>query len=343
MRKSERLRFLAGHLLDGSNASEIADVIPLACETLTIGALARGKLNNCGNALPEDMVSFFQEVVSRNRMRNCRLLAQLEEAATALNEAGIVPILQKGIALLVAAPHTVETRMNSDLDLIVPKRDFATACMVLSGLGYRRMQVEARDPSPFGRERDVGMIDLHSAPRGSERHHGNSLVALHSQVTKFGRSEVLVPSPTLQLLYLFLHDQFHDLDYFRGNFDLRHALDIVELVEGATAVEWGVLNSILDTTMAKNALASQMYVTGVLFRNTMLTRQFGTWPARIQHARIMLQLDHAFLAPLMSVATAVCEFRLHWFAAQGDEPKALIGLARRRMQRLFRQRANSKV
>lgn len=107
------------------------------------------------------LVAAYQQHLDRRTM----LSDQLKSALSALNKAGIVPLLLKGsFHLTLTKPAWHEARSMRDLDILVPPSDAERAYRVLMDLGYRPDQ----DLMPFDRHLPelwlvggAGTVELH--------------------------------------------------------------------------------------------------------------------------------------------------------------------------------------
>jgi hypothetical protein len=234
-------------------------VLALANQSLVTPQLAAAVRHGALQPPPE-AARFLDEVLSRNRERNRRLWRQLMDALDALGAAGITPTALKGAALWLWSGGPRD-RLMSDLDLLVQPGEAETAIEALTSAGFGLAQ---RRPGPLvhvvaelGRPQDAGLIDLHQRPPGPP-----GLVAAVDFGSRCGEREVegrrvRVPDAAVQLLHLMLHDQFHDGDFWRGGFDLRHHLDTVRLASDLDAADEAWLAGACGTPLSRTALAAQ--------------------------------------------------------------------------------------
>jgi Uncharacterised nucleotidyltransferase len=270
-------------------------------------ALAR---SGAAPSLPDDVHGFLREVSERNRERNRRLSHQLTEALQALNDAGIEPILLKGAAVWASSGRGLTfNRILSDLDLLVKPVEVERALDALAKAGFpcvaRHSWRESHAVATLGRPTDVGHIDLHQRPPGPLGIADiRDVDSFCTQISWFG-ARARVPAPALQILYLVLHDQFHDGDYWRGGFDLRHLIDIAELSRAPQPVDWLMLDALCKTSLVRNVLRTQLLAVEQ-FLGAAVPPDFinGRW-VRFQHQRHMWQFAYPGIsAPLALVGMA---------------------------------------
>lgn len=321
-------------------------IIALANKTLCSPA-ASSRLGDAGcfPELPSDVGMFFSEIERRNGERNDRLMAQLDEAATVLNAAGVSPILLKGTAWLAhAPPERRAARMLADIDLMVPADNFLSMIDQLRGIGYR---LETPEPQPgvaavLSRPQDAATIDLHSG-YGSVNmlfYRFDDLARQATALTLSGGA-VLLPSPVACTAILLLHDQLKGRDYLRGRIDLRHLLDIQSFADHFDEADWEELNQLFRSGYARNAMRTQLLTARKLLGMEVpraLTR--GT-RARLQYVRRLIQLRWPGLAPsltflsLLDPSYLLARRTARRMPTAGEQASA-IGLPRREsLERLF--------
>jgi hypothetical protein len=263
--------------------------------------------------LPPDVDVFLQDVLARNRHRNQRLRAQLDSAALQLNRRGVTPVLLKGSAALLSADAARrDGRMLCDLDILVRPEQIDDAILALQAGGYalvsRRHGGDLHAVAELMREGEHAMIDLHQrAPGPPGMAEVSDLRARCSTEVIGDGAAALLPSPTLQLFFLVLHDQFHDGDYWSGRLNLRHLLDTADLLGAAGGVDWAYLDSLVETPVVRNALDTLLidarWLTGATLPAHRLRR---LWP-RLQHWRRLTQVSRPGWMIPFALATGLCE------------------------------------
>jgi hypothetical protein len=175
----------------------------------------------------------------------------------ALGARGITPMLMKGSAMLATSPRMkMGRRLVTDLDLVVSPDEIEPAFECLRNLGYyvhlEAPETNAQWFAELARPGDVGMIDLQRCPPGHRFFYGAAGDAKHHCRLEGG---AYIPSATYQALVLIIHDQFQDEDYWVGNIDLRHLLDLRDLADG---IDWNLLVSLTRGKLARNAIETQL-------------------------------------------------------------------------------------
>jgi hypothetical protein len=311
MRRRRAIRTLGG-LLCGQRPEHCPwdDVIAVANESLTTATLAT-RLIRQGHDLPEEVAIFLESVVARNDERNRRLKSQLTEAAEALNRAGIRPLLMKGTAILALPQGGDGSRMISDLDIMVPPVDTSRSVDSLIEIGYE-IQSRPSDPSipiVLSRPCDPGPIDLHCRARAQHAHHQFQDLATAATPVSLGAGTALLPSPTLQIMILVLHDQFQDGDYLRGLIDLRHLLDIKLLANSPQTIDWPLLETLFSKRFERHALRTQLLTARNLLGLQVPAKFYGGVVPRLQYERRLVQADWPWLMIPLTLFTILAEAR----------------------------------
>lgn len=267
-------------------------MLALANQSLVTPQLA-ARLDGVREELPARVAAFLDDVRARNAERNQRLWRLLDDATAALATAGIAPVLLKGAALRAGLPRDAPfDRLLSDIDLLVAPGEVEAALAALSGAGFA---IAARYPgaavhvvAELGRPQDPGFIDLHQRAPGPPGLSDGAGLAQRRRTIALGGGVVAVPDAASQLLYLLLHDQFHDGGYWRGGFDLRHLIDVAALAPGLSGADWAWLDRACGTALARAALDAMLLSVERLLGISAAPRRAG-WRARWTYRRWMLQ------------------------------------------------------
>lgn len=298
------------HCLEGKapNDSDWMAVLELANNTLTTPFLI-DLVERPGQSVPEDVKAFVREIYRRNALRNERLKAQLEEAVAALNARDVIPVLLKGSAILATAPpERRATRIMADLDILVDPAQADTALRVLADLGYqthfRAEPGRKKQYSDLKRASDVGMIDLHQEAPGPRYFYLPSGELLsHCKPIPVGSGTAYLPATTLQAFMLIIHDQFQDDDYWVGKVDVRHLVELRDLVRSAEGIDWSRLMSFAPSRLARNAVAKQLLALSELLGVDVPAELRKGFVPRLQFRRLLLQSRFPLARwPLLTVA-----------------------------------------
>ncbi|MBB4183947.1 hypothetical protein GGE07_000560 [Sinorhizobium terangae] len=331
-------------------------IIALANESLTVSSLALA--TRTAQNLPQDVCEYLSLIYERNAERNRRLIAQLTEAVHCLNRIGIEPIVSKGAAILLAQEEgEIGGRMLTDLDILVRPADIAACIGALQGIGYE-IRLGAGDgswpgnpkfhlPTVLDRPTDVGSIDLQCRPKGPASFSDIEWLYRHSRQFALDGGYVHVPSPFAQIVFLILHDQFQDGDYWRGLIDLRHLLDMVKLAR-SHRIEWEVLRALFAAGYERNAVDTQILTAHALFGAEEVSELSLGRLAHLQLARRRLQVGRDYLVVPLALLTLLTEI-VHYSSwdRYGGEPHPSRWLEARRkireLRRVFRLKPPGKV
>lgn len=231
--------------------------------------------------VPADVREYLIFLHNQNFERNRRLRAQLIEAATALNAAGIEPILLKGaIHLFCATEERLGARMISDLDIHIDCDDRLRATTALMGLGYCTLDNSAA----LARSCDAGVIDLHDKPNGrSATYLQNDLGAVSSRAERFG-ANAHIPCSTARALHFIVHDMIKDGDHWGFRTDLRHLHDLAELARSDEGIDWCWISTVLSDDMARQVLIGEARALEDLFGVRIPDFLRGGMRAELRHA-----------------------------------------------------------
>lgn len=266
----------------------------LANETLTTPALI-DLINRFERHIPDDVCAYVRHIYQCNLFRSDHLIAQLAEAIVAMNERGVTPVLFKGAAMLATVPHSRRgTRLMADLDILVAPGQTEAALAALAGIGYVvHFQAPAHSENwhaDLKRPEDVGMIDLHQcAPGPSYFYRTSGPVWDHCKLVSVGSGSAYIPTPTYQALMLTVHDQFQDYDYWIGELDLRHLLELRDLTNSHEGIDWDQLASFAPDKLAQNAIETQLVALAKLLEVDVPARARSRLIPRVQFARRLAQ------------------------------------------------------
>ena len=288
-------------------------ILGLANETLTTPALI-DFVNRFQQSLPEEVGAYVREIHRRNEVRNQRLTAQLTEAVVALNNREVTPVLLKGAATLVTASRAqASMRLMADIDLLVPPEQTQISLQALADIGYVvHFQTPAASEkwcTDLKRPQDVGMIDLHrTLPGPAYFYRPAGDILENSKLTSIGAGSAYVPTAAYQALLLTMHDQFQDYDYWVGGIDLRHLLQLRDLVNSPDGLDWIRLAGYVPGKLARNALETQLIALTELLGVDVPASMRGRRIPRLQFKRRVMQARFP-LARWPLLAAAVLDYR----------------------------------
>lgn len=292
-------------------------LLGLANQTLTTPALMRFA-TRFKDQIPEDVYFYVEQLFERNVIRNGRLVDQLAEVVGAINDRGVIPVLLKGAAILATAPQADHgLKLMCDLDIMVSPDETEPTLRALLALGYT---IEYQPPADavgnwhvdLKRVCDVGMIDLHRAPPGPAFfYRASGDVKQHCTIAHIGRGSVYIPSATYGALILAVHDQFQDSDYWSGDLDLRHLLELRELAHSPEGIDWNLLASFAPDKLARNALETHLVALYSLLDVDVPVRMRSRFIPLLQHWRRLAQVRFPLLRQALLPITALdyCNYR----------------------------------
>jgi hypothetical protein len=120
-------------------------------------------------------------------------------------------------------------------------------------------------------------------------------VKQHCKITHIGQGSAYIPSATYQALILTIHDQFQDSDYWTGNIDMRHLLELRDLAHSSKGIDWNLLASFTPDKLARNALETHLVALFSLFEVDVPAHMRNRFIPRIQHWRRLAQARFPFL------------------------------------------------
>lgn len=304
-------------------------VIGLANQTMTTPALIEA-VRKSPEIVPRDAKSYITEIYERNLIRNDRLLVQLMEAVAALNGGRITPVLLKGSALLATVPRDqMATRLVSDLDICVSVAEFDASLECLLELGYRVFYRSGEGATKcyadLERPTDVGMIDLHQGPPGHNFFYSSmGDIRRYCELRAFQQGEAYLPTATYHALSLIIHDQFQDSDYWVGDIDMRHLLDLRRLANTSDGIDWCALASYARGRLARNALETQLVSLFSLLDVDVPVKMRNRLLPRLQHWRRILQIRFPSLRQAFLLVVLLDYY--HYRAEVGKDQRIASGL-----------------
>ena len=193
-------------------------------------------------ALDEELGAFLEAVHAANVERNCELSDELVAAVSALNRAGIEPVLLKGAVRLVDDLYPDHGwRMMHDLDLLVPEARFAEGIQALQIAGYA-LRREIGESVPVRRPNGLVQVELHRQLflRSKEVQVLPADEMLdQARLVVHGDVVVRLPSIEHQVVHLIGHSQIRHFGHALGRISLRDRLEAAALVHRASeTLDW---------------------------------------------------------------------------------------------------------
>ena len=180
-----------------------------------------------------DALPFFQEVVSLEA-RNGAMDAFVEELTGKLHAAGIRPLLVKGQGIAQCYERPM-WRTSGDVDLLLDAGDYGRAKGLLAAMASS-VDVEGAATLHFGMELNGWTVELHGTMRGGlsprinrvmDQVQGTVCSGACVRSWQNGGTEVLLPGPDADVVYVFVHFLNH---FYKGGVCLRQVCDWARLL-----------------------------------------------------------------------------------------------------------------
>lgn len=188
-------------------------------------------------ALPRDVIDFFDGVAILNRQRNERLVGEAIALAAILNEIGVVPVFLKGAGYLLSGLYPdIALRFMLDLDVLVPAGRLSDCVSRLIADGFEEF-LPGWDLSghhhypPLARQGSPVSVEIHSEPLylPYRRLLPAAEVLREAVVVKRGAAKLGVPSGRCRMVQAVAHAELADQAYFYGSLPLRELVDFGQL------------------------------------------------------------------------------------------------------------------
>lgn len=275
--------------------------VRLASEALVAPAVLNAlRSKNVVEAVPQDVVDFFDGMAILNRQRNEQLVAEAVELTAMLNEVHVVPVFLKGAAHLLSGlyPDPAE-RLMSDLDVLVPSDQLSACAAHLCTKGYQTL-TDANYSGhhhyqPLGRPDRIAIVELHEEPLDLPYRGLLTSQAVFNEaiVLKRGCAKLAVPSGRCRLVHVVAHAQLADHAYLYGKFVLRELLDFALLHEAfAREIDWRELEEQFAACRAGVALEFHLLAASRLFKIPIDPRIEISLTARALYRRAFWQAGH---------------------------------------------------
>lgn len=181
-----------------------------------------------------EAVEYLGSQAAANHERSRRLLAQLDEAASAMNDVGVIPLAIKGMAALLQSDRVEEfPRIVRDVDLLIGKAEAAPVDRALSDLGYDAERVEEGGHSVgnYVRCDAVGVLDLHiRLPRRVALVVTMDDLMSRAREARLANSVVRIPDASAHVAINLAHDMIHNRCMYSGIMDLGYLVELVQFI-----------------------------------------------------------------------------------------------------------------
>jgi Uncharacterised nucleotidyltransferase len=199
----------------------------------------------CQSVLPEDLQYYLAEILQRNARRNALLRQQACETVTALNGAGIQPIVLKGGLQLFESGFDRAGRIMADLDFLVPRSSFEAAVNALRRIGYSLLGTtfnRSEHSLTLFRAGVLATIDLHR-DLGPQR----TLLPADAAITAsvplaIDGLELRSLSPTHRVLHAIVNASVNEPHYRMATIALCRLYELMLLSQRRTfAIDWNAV------------------------------------------------------------------------------------------------------
>lgn len=176
------------------------------------GLLKRGIIQ-AGWDVPEDLLSFLEVQQRATIARNLENLVETSKVCAMLQKAGIEFVIMKGAVRSHQVFNALDARPSGDIDILVPRNQYADAGRVLCENGFSRgvsknnqWWHEHLGESPFVPSQSHCIVDVHhkvQQPGGPSPFYLDEFILNRATVLVAGREfEVLHPDNALLLAYI---------------------------------------------------------------------------------------------------------------------------------------------
>jgi len=212
--------------------------------------------------LPQELVSYMEQITNLNRERNEQIITQAQELNNLLSANNITPIFLKGTGNLLADLYedTAE-RMVGDIDFIFSKEDYLNAIKILIDKGYSEV-VKTDYNSPMfkhyprlKKENTIAAIEIHKELLLEKyaNEFNYSFVEKDSQVI----NGVAVLSYANKLNLSIIANQINDSGSYYKKMALRNAYDVFLLSKKTNAKN--AVNTLNKLTRPLNCFLAACY------------------------------------------------------------------------------------
>jgi hypothetical protein len=284
-------------------------------------------------------------IFERNVQRNTLLRLQACEAVTALNRAGIQPVVLKGGLQLFERGFNIAARIMADLDFLTARGDFETAVDALRGIGYSVLATNRDRPEyslTLARGGVLATIDLHQ-DLGPQRTllSAEAAIAAAEPLSVEG-IHLLSLSPTHRILHAIVNASVNDPHYRMATITLCRLYDLVLLSQHrSAAIDWRAVRLGMANEGLEHIVPALFLLTRQLFDVALPPEIRATRRARLYAKRYWLQARYTSLKSLGKlwgrVTHAFSRVHVDYFYPCGRNPLRLL-VSRFRHARAILQR-----
>jgi hypothetical protein len=202
---------------------------------------------------PADISDALDGIHELNTQRNTQLLAEVESLAVMLNQAGIEPVLLKGVAYLITGVYPDPAdRFLHDIDFLIGPAQGERAFETIRRDGY---EPYVPNPTAYVLHHYPTLTKLHRVPVEIHKSltHGSGAALLtaeevveRSAPVRLGAAIVRIPVPEHMMTHLVVHSQMQHGAYDRIWPSLRAMHDLV-LLERRFRIDWDAIRRRFDT------------------------------------------------------------------------------------------------
>jgi hypothetical protein len=252
-------------------------------------------LNRKGLAalLPTDLHKYLALICDLNRRRNRMIRGEAVEAISAMNARGLRPILMKGSISLFEAGSDDESRMMTDIDLLLQEQHISEGFRALHSLGYVVLGKMANKAHAwaFHRPSSLVTIDLHRHV-GPQRDLLTPQAALHRAMPIVCDVEVHSLSPTDRALLLGMTFGIFEMHYWNGHIPLKGLHDLAALCSRlGNKIDWGLVAATAAAHQFEASQAAWSYMASHLMGVQLPISAHQTIAAKRHLQRCFLQLS----------------------------------------------------
>ncbi len=218
------------HWLEPLSDEEWTSLFHLA-EEQKILPLIYDAVYGCPSANRE-MMQVYRSIVRRQVMLQVVKTAEFQLLYTQLSDAGIRPLVVKGLICRALYPNP-DARLSSDEDMLIPWEDFTSAHTAMLDYGMHLLDedqtIEKDYEVPYGKQGSPLHIELHKSLFPPEQDVYGEWNAFFPDIHQTAQKQMIqgtvfwTPDCTHHLLYLLLHALKH---FLHSGFGLRQICDI---------------------------------------------------------------------------------------------------------------------